>query len=250
MRKRVMRLLIFVAYGGGLLLLILVLLSVSVRIQEWVFRNRAEHLSIDIQSIDVTHTTFQQVSSILVRWDRSGGFVGPCSEQYCDFGIAISVPTIQRDNSKLIPILLPFYRLLGGHPAIARANVNVRNGFVHAKHYSLAIEAPPIVGADGRSLTYYVEGNISTEPQAGANNPVRLPTNRDPEYQIGSNACLGCVEIHVKFTPSADPADVRRLSQINFSCLTRQHPCRTKEDIMPVAASERSQEIRPSNAPS
>ena|SRR5579864_4859594 len=250
MRKRVVRLLIFVAYSGGVLLLILAVLSVSVRIQDWVFRNRAERLFSDIQSIDITHTTFQEASSIFVGWDRSGGFVGPCSEHYCDFRIGISEPIIWRDNSKLIPILLLFYRFLGGHPAIARANVNVGNGFVQAKHYSLAIEAPPIVGADGRSLTYYVEGNISTEPQAGANDPVQLPINGHLQYQIGSNACLGCVEIHVKFTPSADPADVRRLSHINFSCLTRQHPCRTKEDIMPVAASERSQEIRPSNAPS
>jgi hypothetical protein len=250
MRKRVVRLLILAMYSGGLLLLILAVLSVSVRIQDWVFRHRAERLFDDIQSIDITHSTFQDVSSIFVRLDRSGGFVGLCSEQHCDFGIAISEPTIWRDNSKPIPILLRFYRLLGGHPAIARASINVRNGFVQAKHYSLAIEAPPVLGADGRSLTYYVEGNISTEPQANANDPVRLPMTSHPEYQIGSDACLGCVEIHVKFTSSADPADVRRLSHINFSCLTRQHSCRTKEDIMPIAASERSQELRPSNAPS
>jgi hypothetical protein len=250
MGKWVVRLLIFVAYSGGLLLLILALLSVSVRFQDWVFRNRSERLFSDIQSIDITHTTFREVSTIFVRWDRSGGFVGPCSEHYCDFSIGISEPIIWRDNSKLIPIFLPFYRFLGGHPAIARANVNVRNGFVQAKHYSLAIEAPPIVGADGLSLNYYVEGNISTEPRASANDPVRLPISGHPEYQIGSNACLGCAEIHVTFTPSADPEDVRRLSHINFSCLTRQHPCRTKEDIMPIAALERPREIQPSHAPS
>jgi hypothetical protein len=56
------------------------------------------------------------------------------------------------------------------------------------------------------------------------------------------------VGIHVKFTPAAVPADVRRLSQINFSCLTRQHPCRTREEIMPNATSGMSREMQPSRA--
>lgn len=250
MRRRVVRLLIFVAYSVGLLLLTLVALSVSVRIQNWVFRGRAERLLRDIQSMNITHTTFQQVSSIFLRWNGSGGFRAPCSEQRCDFGLAIVEPVVWRNNSKLIPILLPFYRFLGGHPAIARVGVNVRNGIVEAKYYSLSIEAPPIVSADGRSLTYYLEANISTAPKIDVKDQGIQAINRHPTYQIGSNACLGCVEIRVTFTPAADPADVRRLSQINFSCLTRQRPCRTKEDIMPIAASEGLQEIQPSHAPS
>ncbi len=253
MRKRVARLLIFVSYGGGLLLLILALLSVSIRIQDWIFRHRAERLFSDIQSIEVTHATLQQVSSLVVRWDSFGGFVKPCTEQDCDSNIGISEPTSWHNNPmfvRFIQVFLPFYRFLGGHPAIVRASIHVRNGVVQAKYYSLAIEAPTVVDADGRSLNYYVEGNISTEPQADSDDPVLQTVNKHPAYQVGSNGCLGCVEIHVIFNPTADPADVRRLSQINFSCLTRQHPCRTKEDIMPIAASEGAQEIQPTHPPS
>jgi hypothetical protein len=249
MRKRVPPPLVFAAFSAGLALLILVLLSVSVRIQDLAFRHRAERLFGDIESIDVTHATFREVASIFVRWDRFGGFVEPCSEQHCDFGAAIAGPIVWRDDSKLVPILPRFYRLLGGHPAIARANVDVRNGLVQAKHYSLAIEAPPVLDADGRTLTYYLQGSISTERGADAKHPAQPPANGRLEYQIGSNACLGCLEIHVIFTLSADVADVRRLSYINFSCLTRQHPCRTKDDIMPFASSESSQEIQPSHSP-
>lgn len=245
------RTLIVVTYGGGSLLLILILLSVSVRIQDWVFRRRVERLFSDIQSMDITHTTFQQVRSVAVQWDGSVGFVKPCTEQYRNFDAGISEPTSWHNNPmfvRFIRVFLPFYRFLGGHAAIVRASIHVRNGVVQAKYYSLAIEAPPVVDADGRSLTYYVEGGISTEPQAEASDPVLQAMNKHLAYQIGSNACLGCVEIHVIFTPSADPADVRRLSHINFSCLTRQHPCRTREDIMPFAASERPQKIQPSDA--
>jgi hypothetical protein len=248
MRERAARLLIVVTYGAGLLLLVLILLSASVRIEDWVFRHRAERLFNDIQSIDVTQSTFQQVGSIFVRWDSSGDFVQPCSEQRCDFETEIIEPAVWHNDSTFFLIFLSFYRFLGGHPAIARANVVVQNGYVQAKHYSLSIEAPPVVGADGRSLIYYVEGNISTEPQTEANNPALQSVNGRPGYEIGSNACLGCVEIHVKFTPAALPADVRRLSQINFSCLTRQHPCCTREEIMPNAASGMSREIQPSRA--
>jgi hypothetical protein len=155
---------------------------------------------------------------------------GPTAEEEC------VVIATWHDNSS--PLFVGFYRMLGGHPAVVRTEIKVRGGLVRAKRYSLAIEAPPFVGADGRSLTYYVEGNISTGPQADTYSPSQSAAIRQPEYQIGSNACLGCLEIHVSFTPSADPADVQRLSYINFACLTRQHACRTKQDIMPVAASE------------
>jgi hypothetical protein len=249
MRIGFVRLFRFVIYGCASILLILIVLSVAVRVQNWVFRNRAEALFNSVQSIDTSHATFQEVASTFKHWDASGGFVDHCSEKQCDFGIAIGEPIIGRKYLEKIITLLPFYRLLGGHPAIARAIVIFRNGFVQAKRYGLAIEAPPFIDADGRPLTYYVEGNISTESDANPSNLVRPTLDRHPEYQIGSNACLGCVEIHVKFTPYAASTDIQRLSQINFSCLTRRHPCRTEADIMPIAVSEHLAELRSSNSP-
>jgi hypothetical protein len=50
--------------------------------------------------------------------------------------------------------------------------------------------------------------------------------------------CTFCQEAHVIFTPYADPGDVRRLMDINFSCLTSWHPCETKADILPTAWNE------------
>ncbi len=249
MGKRLLRPFLLIAYAGGIVLLFLILFFVSIRIQDLVFRHHAERLFEDVQSIEIAQTSFQKARLILNRWSNSGVFVEPCTEQQCEFDITISKPITWRDNSISIPKMLPLYRLLGGHPAIVRADIHVRNGFVRARDYSLAIEAPPIVGIDGRSLSYYVEGKISTEPEVDTNGPARQATDRHLGYQIGSNACLGCLEIHVKFAPTAGSADVRRLSQINFSCLTRQHPCRTKEDLMPNAVSENLLEIRPSDAP-
>jgi hypothetical protein len=248
MRKRSNKLLVLLAYGAGSLVLILVLLTAAVRIQEWIFRDRAERLFSDIQSIDPLRTTFDQTNSIFERWHGSVSYKLPCSKQYCELNIGIVEPS-KWHTSRLFPRLLDLYRLLGGHPAIASADITVKDGVVSSKHYELVIEAPPDVGTDGHSLTYYMEGNISTQPRADTSSLGEPGTRRHPEYEIGSVACLGCLEIHASFTPLADPADVRRLSRINFSCLTRQHPCRTKSDIMPSAASESLQENLPSNGP-
>ena len=157
MRKGFVRLREFVAYGSGSLLLILVLLSIAVRVQDWIFRDRAESLFSVVQSIDPLHTTFQQMGSIFVRWHSSVSYELPCSKQYCEFDIDIVEPT-KWHTSRLFLRMLDLYRLLGGHPAIARAHIAVKDGVVSSKRYDLVIEAPPVVGADGRSLTYYVEG--------------------------------------------------------------------------------------------
>jgi hypothetical protein len=239
MRKRLLRLVVFLAYGSGSLLLILVLLSVAVRIQDWIFRDRAERLFNDIESIKPLHTTFGEMESIVAQWHGSGSYEVPCSKQNCQFSFGMVEPQVKwRDNSRLFLMLLDFYRFLGGHPTIVWASVNVEDGVVSAKGYTLSVEAPPYVNSEGRLVTYSVQGTVSTVSQTNAI-ILGMP---DARYQIGSAACLGCWEIHVAFSPFADAADVRRLSHINFSCLTRQHPCRTRSDIMPIATSERLKE--------
>src|SRR6202035_2872538 len=176
MRKRLRKLLVLLTYGAGLLVLILVLLSGAVRIQEWIFRDRAERLFSDVQSIDPLHTTFHQTDSIFEPW-RGSSYKLPCSKQSCELNIGIVEPCKWR-TSRLFLSWLDLYRLLGGHPAIASASITVNDGVVFSKHYELVIEAPPVVGADGRSLTYYVEGNISTEPRSDTSSLVEPTTRR------------------------------------------------------------------------
>lgn len=244
MRERRIRPLVLLAYSIGSVFLVLVVLSVAIRIQDWMFRSRAERLFRDVQSIEPLHTSFEQMDSIFGRWNDSASYRSPCSKKDCELDVGIVEP-IKRHSSKPFMGLLKLYRFLGGHPAIVRVYIKVTDGVVSSKRYSLAIEAPQVTDAEGRSPIYYVLGNISTE------NPlVRPGPKRHPEYEIGSKPCLDCLEIHVSFTPFADPADVRRLSRINFSCLTRQHPCRTRSEIMPSAASESLKEDQLRAAPS
>jgi hypothetical protein len=62
---------------------------------------------------------------------------------------------------------------------------------------------------------------------------------RHPEYQIvGSNICTGCRLGEVNFTPFADPQDILRLTDLNFTCLTRWRHCTKQADILPTAWKE------------
>ena len=55
---------------------------------------------------------------------------------------------------------------------------------------------------------------------------------------VARTVCTSCRLGWVKFTPFADPKDVLRLTDLNFACLTRWHPCKEQADILPTAWKE------------
>jgi hypothetical protein len=66
-----------------------------------------------------------------------------------------------------------------------------------------------------------------------------------PEFDVGIGRHITGVfsaGAYADFTPYADPADVKRLMDIDFSCLTRWHPCQTGGDIAPAAWNEAAAE--------
>ena len=47
----------------------------------------------------------------------------------------------------------------------------------------------------------------------------------------------------VRFSPFADPKDISRLTELNFSCITRWDFCTEQADIMPTAWKQRQDEM-------
>jgi hypothetical protein len=85
---------------------------------------------------------------------------------------------------------------------------------------------------DGTRVEYTLMGSVGTDS-------LTWISPRHPEYQIGGpTACTSCKMGWVKFTPFADPRDISRLSDINFSCITRWRPCTEQADILPTAWKE------------
>jgi len=82
-------------------------------------------------------------------------------------------------------------------------------------------------------LTLMADASTVSHFRAFFRNDPQLELHRD--YIIGRpGGCDGpCVLAYTKFTPYADPADTKRLMQIDLSCLTRWVPCQDEADILP-----------------
>jgi hypothetical protein len=225
-------------YATLALFTLAVLLAAVIQIQERILRYRAQRLLSDILSIELRYTTFEQVGDLAAKWNGFAGHEVPCSKEHCDFSIELHIP-FTSSNARLYWNIAKFYWLLGGRPAGVLASINVRNGFVWGERYTMAVAPPPstYVGS------YKLMGELSTVPPTEVARDVWPPLRRHAEYEIGSpGGCLNCEMIWAHFSPYTDPADIRRISQFNFSCFTALRSCRTKEDIMPVAVKEISEE--------
>jgi hypothetical protein len=225
------------------LVMVLLLVAGKAQIEQRVFRHRAERLLNDMLSIQLRHTTFEQLSPLLGRWREFVTYDIPCSKRHCDLRVEFRQPSHMRDSdSKFFAIFRDFYQLLGGRASGVFAEINVRNGFVWGESYGIGVEVPPFADTDGYKASE-LTGEISTVPRAEPWRLVWPNLRRPPEYEIGGRTAFkGRADVWVRFTPYADPADIRRLSQFNFSCLARLRPCRTGEDIMPAAMAEISKE--------
>lgn len=238
MQRKFLRAVGFLLYGALATCGVLVLLCATLQIEQRIFRYRAEQLYNDITAIQLRHTTFDELEPMLQRWNADVTHGTPCFKQHCDLAITIRHPIIMKPwNAKSFYALLNVYRKLGGRWAVAIARIHVRNGFVWGKDYLVGFDVAPFKDADGRMVSYYGQGLMSTMPRADT---WRL-MHDNPEFEIRlPTKCWACVD--VRFTPYADPQEVRRLSAFNFSCLTAWHPCRYRQDIAPAAFAELAKE--------
>jgi hypothetical protein len=215
----------------GLLVAVLVF-AATVKTQQYLLRSRAEQLLADIRSLDVRKSSFEEAQQVHNRWKRWAEDEGSCDLKRCQFRILLT------ESPR--PVQMVAYHLrLGGRPAGVWASVQIQDGYVMGKSFSVGVLVPPYTDRSGNWGRYTLIGDaysVRSREMLGPSSP------RHPEYSVGKpSGCDGpCLEVHAKFTPYADPADVRHLMQFDFSCLTRWvHPCRKEADIMPVAWSER-----------
>lgn len=127
--------------------------------------------------------------------------------------------------------LLDVYMLMGGHPATVTASIGMRDGIVWSKGFWVTIETYAR-GFNGERSEYALAAEVYSVPRLGLSGNSVF----HKDYEIGRpGGCEICVMGWVKFTPYAAAADIRQLTQIDLTCLTRWHPCETQADIMPAA---------------
>jgi hypothetical protein len=201
----------------------------ATRLQQYRVRFRANQLSSDLELLEVGKATLDQVRPLLQKWNAA--YEGQCTADRCDAVIEIrdfAWTHAHWANQYSIPV----YRYFGGRPSKVFGEVGIDKGEVSRKALTLIVEVFPHEN-DRASAAYNLIAKTSFIPSLA--DTYEAPSSRPYEID-GPDACLGCVSINARFTPLASHGDVKNLSQINFSCLTRWFsPCRLRQDIMPAA---------------
>ena len=242
MGSRILRVLSWII---GSLCLAVLALSLAIHADQYLLRRRAERLQSDIRSLDLRKSTYADARKVIDRWWDDAREQGPCRADWCDVEI-----TLNRNAWRLWSYpswLITGYLWLGGHSAMIIAAVRVRNGIVVGKDIKGYVTG--VCGRDGDVLfCRMMIGQARTETRLGEARAGmrRIVDVRHPEYTFFSpSGCEGCIDAEVIFSPYANSSDVRRLTGINFACITRWAPCENEGDILPTAWREAKSEGAP-----
>lgn len=167
---------------------------------------------------------------------RLGHYEGTCVSSSCDYEVAFA--DTSWNHSELVPDASWARRALdffGVRKSLITADVLVRDGLIAGKAFAVFVEVPP-EDRPNHSFSGYRYTLIGrAETRALSLGGSELQHSIHPEYAVTSPSATGCEAVWVRFTPSADPPDVRRLMDFNLACLTNYKPCREREDLMPSA---------------
>jgi len=216
---------------AGLFVIVLIL-AAAIRVDQYLLRRKAERLLTDLKSLEMRKSTYQDARRVMDRWDEELHQEGPCQPFWCDVGISLRGvflrhPTLFANRESLVYV----FRLLGARPAMIDGSIRVRKNIVWGKGIRAIIERQGGRTTDGHRYDYTLVG------EARSGSPSTVISSLHPEYRVDSRSGC-CIDARVVFTPYADPAEVTRLMDINFSCLESWHPCETKADILPTAWNE------------
>lgn len=245
---------------------VLILVLVASQMEQHSFGRRAELLLSHVQSLELRKTPWPEALRRLKRWKRQSKFDDRCNETECSIEIALFDPVYGSAYKDLFFVHLddylrwrlklsydrgPFarieeaiskgYMVLGGRPAKITASAGMREGVMWSKGYSATIETFRHEIPEADSDRWFEYSLIAT-----AHSVQQIDFTRQnaggPQVQLHPNylisrpgGCEGCIFGFVLFTPYADPVEIRRLMQLDLSCLTRMRPCRDQNDIMPAA---------------
>jgi hypothetical protein len=221
----------------AVLAILVFIAAVISRTERHLLRHRAERLLADMQSISLRQTTFRDVQPIMSRWRRWGTYDGPCAATHCSF--AIELKNLDTPLNRFLVehnTAFALATVFGQPPTTIRAHFSVFDGIVWSESIGFGIETQGR-DSDGRRYIELIGGsaNSVSKLDPGFWGP---QWHLHPDYNIWW-ASNWQNQVQLEFTPFANPADVRPLMELNFSCLTRLTPCRDKNDIMPVALAQR-----------
>jgi hypothetical protein len=240
---------------------LLILIVFSSQIEQHIFRHRGERLLAETQALELRKTSWSEALQKFQHWGGAEKFSDICNDHECTVEIHLSEPVYNfvsrsfffvhlddylrwrfRLNYQMGPFvraenaLLHLYLHAGGRPAVVSSFVGMQEGIVWNKEFGIYLETFAHGDPNVWEGVYALSADIRTVSNFSEDE------SRNPQLTLHSNyvinrpgGCEICVLGWVHFSPYADPIDMKRLMTLNLSCLTRFHPCRTQQDIMPDA---------------
>lgn len=211
--------------------LVAMLATIQLR-QQWK-RHQAEKLLAEISDLELRSATYDDAQKIAREWHRYAKTSPGCSSSRCEITIALADWGAYPSWLFNPPWLARLVLRSGVRPARMEAAIGVRDGVVWSKHFGVEMVVRNLRYPNPLPLTLMADASTVSHFRAFFRDDPQLELHRD--YIIGRpGGCEGpCVLAYAKVTPYADPADTKRLMQIDLSCLTRWTPCQDEADILP-----------------
>ncbi|MGA7693557.1 MAG: hypothetical protein WCA76_00940 [Candidatus Sulfotelmatobacter sp.] len=228
---KVFRVLTWVIAGLSAIVLIP---AAAIRVDQYLLRRDAERLLADLKSLELRKSTYHDARKVIDRW-KIIHQEGPCEPNRCE--VEIGVGSFFDHHQEFFihhQKLTQVWRILGGRAAEIDGYIRVRRDVVWGKGIRAIV----------LSYSTRYQDDINLGGRMGTGSPGFI-SPLHPEYDVGiGRHTTGAFSAgaYADFTPYADPADVRRLMDIDFSCLTRWHSCQTGADIAPAAWKEATAE--------
>lgn len=219
-----------------LLVLLLVLATVWVWQEgaQWLLRSRAQHLLADIDSLNVSKSSFTDAQRVMQQWKR---WVRPdpnCTPDACkvDINLEEALPGIVVGNpdasaaANWIPSLIG---RTGLRSAAAHGGFNVKNGVVSTKWFGIQVTVPKQQwGTQHGFVPYLTAFSID---DSNFRDLVKGRPIRHPNRVVFTSG----LQTFIDFSPDEDPREQAVLMTFQFNCITRLVPCLTAGDILPEA---------------
>jgi len=226
MPMRLLRILRWIGLG---VVGLIVALFVVVQGQQRLLRHRAGRLHAEIVALQMHPGTFADVQRMQQEWGKFGHWDGECTAHHCIYTVLM---TDWLGNflykHDLASWVRHAYSWSGATEVIVDADVRLRNDRMWGEDFSV------MVGDSNLWVRMYGGSHLFGTP-----GEIRASALKQ-EHRAGfEGACTGCIGAEIFVTPDTPPSDVGWLTDINFSCLTRWHPCESEDDLIPRAWSRR-----------
>jgi len=198
-------------------------------------RWRAEKLLVEIQSLQVNHSTWADVEPLLARWKKIGEISKNCAPDDCVYEVIfrhVLPPSLRGYTDNGVQNYLPRVINRIGLRSVAGVigGFTVKSGVVTQRSFAEIVSLPVRVWFD-RGGAYVPDLSVGSSEKDQFN---RFDRHFYP-YRTARNM-KGPYGLIVTFLPQEQAGIRTALMDFRLYCITRFSPCLSEEEILPEGA--------------